>query len=177
MIKEEKENKTNYIPKIRKEIYSKILIAKSRRYFFDTNETNAGDYFLTITESKKLFLNDGRSLFKKHKIFIYKEDFEKFQEILSEMIKFIFDKKGKKVLSDYKKDFILKKNNKIKEKIEKKNILKTNNKKEEDKEEEKEKENKKENKEEEKKEDKEEEKEKENKKENKEEEKKEDKEE
>ncbi|WGH24707.1 MAG: DUF3276 family protein [Candidatus Shikimatogenerans bostrichidophilus] len=79
----------------KKEIFSKTLIARSRRYFFDTNETNAGDYFLSITESKKLFLNDGRSIFKKHKIFIYKEDFENFQKILSEVIKFIYDKKGK----------------------------------------------------------------------------------
>ncbi|WGH25252.1 MAG: PUR family DNA/RNA-binding protein [Candidatus Shikimatogenerans bostrichidophilus] len=100
MNKEEKEkyNNNNYIKRKNKEIFSKTLIARSRRYFFDTNETNAGDYFLSITESKKLFLNDGRSIFKKHKIFLYKEDFNDFKKILSEMIKFIYDKKGKEVI-------------------------------------------------------------------------------
>ncbi|MDH3004641.1 MAG: PUR family DNA/RNA-binding protein [Candidatus Shikimatogenerans sp. JK-2022] len=100
MNKEEKEKNSNYTyqPKQKKEIYSKTLIARSRRYFFDTNETNAGDYFLSITESKKLYLNDGRSIFKKHKIFLYKEDFKDFQKILSEMINFIYEKKGKEVI-------------------------------------------------------------------------------
>ncbi|WGH24890.1 MAG: PUR family DNA/RNA-binding protein [Candidatus Shikimatogenerans bostrichidophilus] len=102
MNNESKEKKTNNytnnyynLKRKKKEIFSKTLIARSRRYFFDTNETNAGDYFLSITESKKLFLNDGRSIFKKHKIFIYKEDFDNFQKMLSEVIKFIYDKKGK----------------------------------------------------------------------------------
>ncbi|MDH3004301.1 MAG: PUR family DNA/RNA-binding protein [Candidatus Shikimatogenerans sp. JK-2022] len=98
MNNEEKDINNNYIKRKKKEIFSKTLIARSRRYFFDTNETNAGDYFLSITESKKLFLNDGRSIFKKHKIFLYKEDFKDFKKILSEMIKFIYDKKGKEVI-------------------------------------------------------------------------------
>ncbi|MDH3004515.1 MAG: PUR family DNA/RNA-binding protein, partial [Candidatus Shikimatogenerans sp. JK-2022] len=95
---EEKDKKNFYINRKKKEIFSKTLISRSRRYFFDTNETNAGDYFISITESKKLFLNDGRSIFKKHKIFLYKEDFKDFKNILSEMIKFIYNKKGKEII-------------------------------------------------------------------------------
>ncbi|WGH25073.1 MAG: PUR family DNA/RNA-binding protein [Candidatus Shikimatogenerans bostrichidophilus] len=123
MNKEEKDKNTNNnnnfnLKRKQKEIFSKTLIARSRRYFFDTNETNAGDYFLSITESKKLFLNDGRSIFKKHKIFLYKEDFKDFKKILSEMIKFIYDKKGKEAIINKivnKKDI----NNNYEEKIKK----------------------------------------------------------
>ncbi|WGH25533.1 MAG: PUR family DNA/RNA-binding protein, partial [Candidatus Shikimatogenerans bostrichidophilus] len=124
MNKEKEEIKSNnYIKSIKKEIYSKTLIARSRRYFFDTNETNAGDYYLTITESKKLYLNDGRSFFRKHKIFLYKEDFNDFKKILSDMIKFIYDKKGKESIfkkieekKTEKKEKIAKKKEKEKEK-------------------------------------------------------------
>ena len=57
------------------EIYSKILRAGRRTYFFDVRETKASDYYLTITESKKYSNDDGTYFYKKHKIYLYKEDF------------------------------------------------------------------------------------------------------
>ena len=57
------------------EIYSKILRAGRRTYFFDVRATKAGDYYLTITESKKFTNDDGSFHYKKHKIYLYKEDF------------------------------------------------------------------------------------------------------
>ena len=57
------------------EIFSKVLRAGRRTYFFDVRETKASDYYLTITESKKYSNNDGTFFYKKHKIYLYKEDF------------------------------------------------------------------------------------------------------
>jgi hypothetical protein len=67
----------------RQEIFSKKIRAGKRTYFFDVKSTKGNDYFITITESKKKF-EDGS--FVKHKIFLYKEDFNKFQEALGETI-------------------------------------------------------------------------------------------
>ena len=61
------------------DIFSKILRAGRRTYFFDVRSTKAGDYYLTISESKKFTNEDGTFYFKKHKIYLYKEDFEVFQ--------------------------------------------------------------------------------------------------
>ena len=69
----------------REEIYSKAVRAGKRTYFFDVKSTRNNDYYLTITESKKRFDNDGNQNFEKHKIFLYKEDFEKFAEGLDEV--------------------------------------------------------------------------------------------
>ena len=71
------------------EIYSKVLRAGRRTYFFDVRETKASDYYLTINESKKFTNDDGTFFYKKHKIYLYKEDFPEFKNILSEMIEFI----------------------------------------------------------------------------------------
>lgn len=68
------------------EIYSKKVRAGKRTYFFDVKSTKANDYFLTITESKKRF-EDGT--FLKHKIFLYKEDFNKFLEAFEETINYV----------------------------------------------------------------------------------------
>ena len=57
------------------EIFSKVLRAGRRTYFFDVRGTKAGDYYLTITESKKFTHDDGSYHYKKHKIYLYKEDF------------------------------------------------------------------------------------------------------
>lgn len=84
----------------RGEIFSKALRAGRRTYFFDVRETKAGDYYLTITESKKNTNEDGSFYFKKHKIYLYKEDFESFQEHLNECTQFIVDKKGEEVISE-----------------------------------------------------------------------------
>ena len=81
--------------KTQEEIYSKTVRAGKRTYFFDVRATRNDDYYLTITESKKFFNEDGTSHYKKHKIFLYKEDFEKFQDAFTETLDFIIDKKGK----------------------------------------------------------------------------------
>ena len=73
------------------EIYSKVLRAGRRTYFFDVRETKASDYYLTITESKKFTNDDGTFYFKKHKIYIYKEDFNNFTSMLNETIGYIFE--------------------------------------------------------------------------------------
>lgn len=88
------------------EIHSKVLRAGRRTYFFDVRSTKAGDYYLTVTESKKFTHDDGSFHYKKHKIYLYKEDFEPFREILSEMMDFIIDEKGQEVISErHQKDF------------------------------------------------------------------------
>jgi hypothetical protein len=71
------------------EIFSKAVRAGKRTYFFDVKSTKRNDYYLTITESKKRFHKDGHFFFEKHKIFLYKEDFEKFEESLNEVLDFI----------------------------------------------------------------------------------------
>ena len=70
-------------------LYSKSVRAGKRTYFFDVRSTRAGDYYLTITESKKRFQDDGKFFFEKHKVFLYKEDFEKFTENYNDAIDFI----------------------------------------------------------------------------------------
>ena len=88
------------------EIHSKVLRAGRRTYFFDVRATKAGDYYLTITESKKFTNDDGSFLYKKHKIYLYKEDFVSFKEIMDEMIDFIITEKGDEVISErHQKDF------------------------------------------------------------------------
>ena len=69
----------------KEEIYSKRVRAGKRTYFFDVKATRAQDYYLTITESKKRFKEDG-FYYEKHKIFLYKEDFNKFVEALNECV-------------------------------------------------------------------------------------------
>lgn len=73
----------------REEIYAVPVRAGRRTYFFDVKETRQGDYYLTLTESKKVFDNEGNSRFEKHKIFLYKEDFEKFQDGFTEAVNFV----------------------------------------------------------------------------------------
>lgn len=88
------------------EIFSKVLRAGRRTYFFDVRATRAKDYYLTITESKKFTHDDGSFHYKKHKIYLYKEDFELFKEILNEMTNYVFEEKGEEVISErHQKDF------------------------------------------------------------------------
>ena len=90
----------------KEDIFSKVLRAGRRTYFFDVRSTKADDYYLTITESKKFTNDDGSFHYKKHKIYIYKEDFAEFKEILGEMTDFIIKEKGDEVISDrHQKDF------------------------------------------------------------------------
>ncbi|MEO7991762.1 MAG: DUF3276 family protein [Chryseolinea sp.] len=69
----------------RDEIYSAKVKAGKRTYFFDVKATRSNDYYLTITESKKRFKEDGFT-YEKHKIFLYKEDFNKFMEALNSTV-------------------------------------------------------------------------------------------
>ena len=90
----------------KEEIFSKVLRAGRRTYFFDVRATKADDYYLTITESKKFTNEDGSFHYKKHKIYLYKEDFVGFNEILQEMTDYILDKKGEEVISErHQKNF------------------------------------------------------------------------
>lgn len=90
----------------KEEIYSKVLRAGRRTYFFDVRATKAGDYYLTVTESKKFTNDDGSFHYKKHKIYLYKEDFTEFKEILAEMTDYIINEKGQEVISErHQKDF------------------------------------------------------------------------
>ncbi len=94
----------------KEEIFSKVLRAGRRTYFFDVRSTKADDYYITITESKKFTEDDGSFHFKKHKIFLYKEDFTSFKDILNEMTEYVLDQKGEEVISekhqkDFKKEF------------------------------------------------------------------------
>ncbi len=70
----------------RGDLFSKAVKAGKRTYFFDVRSTLRNDYYLTITESKKRFGNDGRLSYEKHKIFLYKEDFQKFIDGLQEAV-------------------------------------------------------------------------------------------
>ena len=88
------------------EIFSKTMRAGRRTYFFDVRSTKAGDYYLTLTESKKFTNDDGSFHFKKHKIYLYKEDFNEFSSNLSEMTDYIIKEKGEEVISDrHQKDY------------------------------------------------------------------------
>lgn len=111
----------------KEEIFSKVLRAGRRTYFFDVRATKAEDYYLTITESKKFTNDDGSFHYKKHKIYIYKEDFSEFKDILAEMTDFIIREKGDEVISErHQKDFKKEYNNDYSEKeVETEDTLKT----------------------------------------------------
>ena len=92
--KKEQENKqekdTDQHGNQRQEIFSETVRAGKRTYFFDVKSTRAGEYYLTITESKRRFNNDqGKFFYEKHKLFLYKEDFEKFKDGLNTTVDFI----------------------------------------------------------------------------------------
>jgi len=74
---------------VKEEIYTKVVRAGKRTYFFDVKATRKEDYYLTITESKKRLGKEGKVFYEKHKIFLYKEDFEKFTEGLKDVVSFI----------------------------------------------------------------------------------------
>ena len=98
----------------KEEIFSKVLRAGRRTYFFDVRATKADDYYITITESKKFTEEDGSFHFKKHKIYLYKEDFAAFSEILEDMTSYVLNHKGEEVISerhqkDFKKEYIAEK--------------------------------------------------------------------
>jgi len=95
---EEKDNK------MREEIFSKSVRAGRRTYFFDVRATRAEDYYMTITESKRHTKEDGSFYYQKHKIYLYKEDFDSFLESLKEVSDFIIKEKGRDVITLDKTD-------------------------------------------------------------------------
>ena len=86
------------------EIFSKAVRAGRRTYFFDVRSTRAGDYYLTMTESKRDFNEDGTPFYRKHKIYLYKEDFVNFKEALAELTDYIIKEKGEEIISLNKKE-------------------------------------------------------------------------
>jgi len=90
---EEKDNKN------RDDIFSKSVRAGRRTYFFDVRSTRADDYYMTITESKRHTKEDGSVFYQKHKIYLYKEDFESFLESFKEVKDFIIKEKGTEIIT------------------------------------------------------------------------------
>jgi hypothetical protein len=74
---------------IKEEIFTRVVRAGKRTYFFDVKATRKDDYYLTITESKKRLGKEGKVFYEKHKIFLYKEDFDKFTEGLKDAVTYI----------------------------------------------------------------------------------------
>lgn len=72
-------------------VFSKVVKAGKRTYFFDVKTTRQKEHYITITESKKVFEDNGGAHFEKHKIFLYKEDFQKFIECYDEVLQYIKD--------------------------------------------------------------------------------------
>lgn len=74
----------------KEEVFSRVIRAGKRTYFFDVKATRAGENYLTITESKRRFDNEhGKFFYEKHKIFLYREDFEKFMTGLNQVMHFV----------------------------------------------------------------------------------------
>lgn len=84
-----KEDLRNSEAKFNQDVYSKVVRAGKRTYFFDVKSTRNEEYYLTITESKKRFEDNGDFHYEKHKIFLYREDFEKFTDCLHEIVGYI----------------------------------------------------------------------------------------
>ena len=89
---------TDFIPRHDNEdagehICSKVVRAGKRTYFIDVKATRADDYFLTITESRKRVNNDGSTSYSRHQIYLYKEDFAKVVEGITEMVDFVKEHK------------------------------------------------------------------------------------
>ena len=107
---EEGNEQENY----RDEIFSKSVRAGKRTYFFDVKSTKGKDLYLTITESKKRFNDDGKFFFEKHKLFLYKEDFDKFEEGFRDALEAISRLKKSGEYPDLKSDSFNEKNEEIK---------------------------------------------------------------
>jgi hypothetical protein len=84
------------------DIFSKKVRAGRRTYFFDVRSTKAGDYYMTLTESVRDFNKDGIPSYRKHKLYLYKEDFKDFKEAFEEVSSYIIQEKGEEIISDKK---------------------------------------------------------------------------
>ncbi|MBL4624232.1 MAG: DUF3276 family protein [Flavobacteriales bacterium] len=90
-MEEQRDNKVQIKNDDKDEIYSNVVRAGKRTYFFDVRATRGNDLYLTITESKRRYNDDGSFHYQKHKIFLYKEDFEKFSSAMSDTIKKVIE--------------------------------------------------------------------------------------
>ncbi len=81
--------KNDYVEQGGDDVFSKSVRAGKRTYFFDVKATKGKDLYITLTESKRRVDREGRFTYEKHKIFLYREDFEKFAEGLQEVIEFV----------------------------------------------------------------------------------------
>tara|TARA_B100001250_G_scaffold81365_1_gene67022 strand:- start:17637 stop:18002 length:366 start_codon:yes stop_codon:yes gene_type:complete len=86
------------------EIFSKKIRAGRRTYFFDVRSTKAGDYYMTITESVKDTNDQGAPSYRKHKIYLYKEDFTNFKEAFDGVSNYIIAEKGEEIISNKKSE-------------------------------------------------------------------------
>ena len=84
------------------EIFSRKIRAGRRTYFFDVRSTKAGDYYMTITESIKDSDDQGVPSYRKHKIYLYKEEFNNFKNAFSDVSDFIISEKGEEIISSKK---------------------------------------------------------------------------
>jgi len=91
--------------KFKQEIHSKVIRAGKRTYFFDVKSTRGDEYYLTITESKKRFADNGKFTYEKHKIFLYKEDFTKFVDSLQEVVDYIHKEQPEEVIDESAVEF------------------------------------------------------------------------
>lgn len=97
---EQVENNDDQKNNNREEIFSEVVRAGRRTYFFDVKATRKNEYYLTITESKKRFNREGNFFYEKHKVFLYKEDFDKFSDALASTLGFIKDKQPNGALTE-----------------------------------------------------------------------------
>jgi hypothetical protein len=99
-----KEEVNNSESRFKQEIHSNVIRAGKRTYFFDVKSTRNDEYYLTITESKKRFGENGKSSYEKHKIFLYREDFQKFLESLHEVVDYINQKQPEQSVVSHEVD-------------------------------------------------------------------------
>lgn len=90
--------------RFRQEIYSKVIRAGKRTYFFDVKSTRNDEYYLTITESKKKYSENGKFHYEKHKVFLYQEDFDKFMDSLEDVVQFIHKNQPEQKNAEPKKE-------------------------------------------------------------------------
>ena len=88
----------------KEEIFTRVVRAGKRTYFFDVKATRKDDYYLTITESKKRLGKEGKVFYEKHKIFLYKEDFDKFTEGLKDAVSYIDNNREESEISTHSSD-------------------------------------------------------------------------
>ncbi|NQU85258.1 MAG: DUF3276 family protein [Mariniphaga sp.] len=92
--------------KFKQEIHSKVIRAGKRTYFFDVKSTRNEELYLTITESKKKFESEGKFYYEKHKVFLYKEDFQKFIDSLRDVIDYIRDKQPDEYIEENEEEAV-----------------------------------------------------------------------